>query len=399
MQNTPRRELDSELVSVIVPTNNRPQYLARLLKYYQDCRLSHAIVVADGSTGAALRENQKLVVSHHGTLHIYHQCYRSNAHSSRGLYQRITKALRATDSKYAVICADDDFIVPNALDQCAKFLDAHPDYSIAHGHLLGFYPVYFRGLSARPALWTHLATPSTIDHPDPDHRLRQHLLNYKPTFYSVHRRADLSRNMNFTARLTKDYGFAEMLPSCLSLVQGKMKFLDILHGVRTSNPKSTSSVEDSWRWHNLLTLDDYSTRYMHFRNCIAQELSSTSPMPLAAAKKAVDDAFREHLAIYMREADALLSQPRPNTVDKEPRGLSRAFLALRAAARIGLAKGRVGDLLRSPREVVTRAYYEDRLLDRGGFTPVEKLLNSQSPFHEDFQPIYDSVVRYPGLPQ
>jgi hypothetical protein len=205
--------------------------------------------------------------------------------------------------------------------------------------------------------------------------------------------------MNFTARLTKDYGFAEMLPSCLSLVQGKMKFLDILHGVRTSNPKSTSSVEDSWRWHNLLTLDDYSTRYMHFRNCIAQELSSTSPMPLAAAKKAVDDAFREHLAIYMREADALLSQPRPNTVDKEPRGLSRAFLALRAAARIGLAKGRVGDLLRSPREVVTRAYYEDRLLARGGFTPVEKLLNSQSPFHEDFQPIYDSVVRYPGLPQ
>ena len=43
------------------------------------------------------------------------------------------KALELSQSDLAVLCADDDFLVPSGLEKCIKFALDNPEYSCVHG--------------------------------------------------------------------------------------------------------------------------------------------------------------------------------------------------------------------------------------------------------------------------
>ena len=45
----------------------------------------------------------------------------------------VGKLVHMVSTPYAAFVADDDFLVPSALEQCADFLDVNQDYSAAHG--------------------------------------------------------------------------------------------------------------------------------------------------------------------------------------------------------------------------------------------------------------------------
>ena len=68
---------------ISISTRNRPNYLSRLLHYYKP---------------KILAESLKYVMS-----------------------------------KFVVLCADDDFLVPESIMKCAKLLKENSDYSISHG--------------------------------------------------------------------------------------------------------------------------------------------------------------------------------------------------------------------------------------------------------------------------
>lgn len=108
-------------VTVIIPAHNRPERLKRLLDYYAGTGIR--IIVPDSSdnryTGSI--DSSTTVYIHRPRLHFLH---------------KIKEILPIISTPYVLYCADDDFAVPEAIEEIAGFLDANPDYSVAQGHYL-----------------------------------------------------------------------------------------------------------------------------------------------------------------------------------------------------------------------------------------------------------------------
>jgi glycosyltransferase domain-containing protein len=200
----------------------------------------HQVVVADSSSARGRESNSTVIASVKDYLNIEHQLYDPEI----GFFLKITRALEQTNTKYSVICADDDFVVPGTVEECAHFLEDNPDYSAAHGLILSMYPSNIAPSISK--LWTHRLSQHTIDNADPSQRLHEHLREYEATFYSVYRRTQLMRNMELASKRTRGYQFGELLLSCLGIIQGKLKHLSMLHGIRPYNPDSTTGSHPSW---------------------------------------------------------------------------------------------------------------------------------------------------------
>ncbi len=344
-------------VTVLIPTYNRAHLLKDLLSYYRGLRFPHPIIVADSSPEPIRQANQDIVDACREVLDIRYERYPEDIDP----LLKILQGLRQVTSEYVVICADDDFIVPKGIDQCVRFLEQHPDYSVAHGRAAR--ALCYTNHSAGDKLYIGPYPVSTIEVDDPKARLELHLSRYRPTFYSVHRTVQLVRNIEITYEAAVGYRLGELLPSCLSVIQGKVKSLDVLYIVRRFMPSSAGHVIQSWSID--MASDDYSQRYQRFRECIAQELQKVTAMPIALARETVDKAFETYVSRYIT----------PSTVRQQIKKLLEA-------SRLGKA------LLR-----VVRSWQEMKWLRRGRKAAVS-LLDPQSPLYGDFVPIYQYLTRW-----
>jgi len=346
------------------------------------------------------------VASLQDVLSIHHEQYSSDTY----IPSKIAQALSVVDSEYSVVCADDDFIVPRAVERCTQFLESNPDYEVAHGHTMWVCTVELttrkRFLTfsriepdtPRSKLWSRESSQRTIDYSDPGLRLHQHLLDYWPTFYSVHRRLNLMRNMLLTANLTKDYWFGELLPGCLSIIQGKLKCLDILYQVRPYNIRD-SATESINRitptyYATLLTADDFSGRYIQFRDCLADELASVSSKPKEEAKGIVNHAFLSFLTHgILQPMYGGQSSKRDTTWERTMKRAQKAMRILRIAANLALLDHGFGTMIKTPRQFVKAAYLEQAMSARQprGYVSIDSLLKKRSPFRNDFLPVYESL--------
>lgn len=111
--------------TVIIPAHNRPERLTRLLDYYAGTGVR--IIVPDSSTKEYTGpiDSDTTIYLHRPGLHFI---------------LKINEILPLITTPYVLYCADDDFAVPQAIEQITEFLDRNPDYSIAQGHYLTFVP-------------------------------------------------------------------------------------------------------------------------------------------------------------------------------------------------------------------------------------------------------------------
>jgi hypothetical protein len=242
-------------------------------------------------------------------------------------------------------------------------------------------------------LLSHRYAQRTIDDDNAAVRLGNHLSNYSTTFYSVHRRAQLLRNMRLTHELTTDYRFGELLPSCLSLIQGKTICLEVLYMVRQVITDSTAGKTDSWT--DLLSRDDYSERYALFSDCLARELEDVTHLDQREAAEVVTQAFQAYLtsAVYRdleaNESSENGSNSRTESYKQLLERLKRVVLVLPAAARASFIETQALSMLKDPRSAYRQLQRKREEMS------IDALLDQRSPFHDDFFPIYECMGQYP----
>ena len=160
----------SDNVTVIIPAHNRPERLKRLLSYYAGTGIR--IIVPDSSDAAYTG-----VIDEATTIYIH----RPRLH----FLLKIKKILPMITTPYVLYCADDDFAVPQAIDEITAFLDSNPDYSIAQGHYLTFIPTE-RKITFYPRYIRRFDSRITSD--TPAGRLREKTKGiYAPLLYGVAR--------------------------------------------------------------------------------------------------------------------------------------------------------------------------------------------------------------------
>jgi glycosyltransferase domain-containing protein len=282
-----------EMITILIPTYNRPSYLKRLLGYYSDCRVTHAIIVADGSRDEIKKTNKDTIASFPNlkALHL-------DRYSPETTFNiRLSDALNHVNTKYCVICADDDFITPKGISQSVDFLESNPDYAVAHGRYIFFNPVS-NGDERDIFRWTTIYSNESISSTDPAIRVYQHLSKYSTrTFYAAHRTEFLKWLWTETSRYTEDTDafFNEVLASLLTLAYGKMKCLDVLYSV-----KDRSSTRE-WHWQTFrdyVKAGTYKQQYARFRECLSAHLSKQSRLDPGEAEKVIDEAMKAFMKMH-----------------------------------------------------------------------------------------------------
>ncbi len=351
-------------ISLIIPTYNRPHFLGRLLRYYRKLKFPHLIVVADSSPTPACVMNQEFIAPYSNDLNIHYKLFSPDTLPNTKIPQMLGKVA----SEYAVICADDDFIVPNAIEQCVRYLQANPDYSVVRGRsaLINCQSSTYRDSPYGLVTGAGPYTQRTIDFDDVRLRLPNHLMNYTTTFYSVHRRSDLIQNLCVTGDLTH---FDELLPSCLSLIQGKVKCLDVLYTVRQAAHKPEYPGSDLYDW---LINPDWLSSYQIFRDRLVEELVHQDEITTEKAQEIVKQAFWAYLS----------------------KGLSKKW-----QGRYAPPQGPIHILRSKARNIpVVRKIWQELRSRKPGreskFT-LPALLRPSSPYYADFMPIYQVITTPP----
>ena len=112
-------------VTVIIPAHNRPERLKRLLGNYAGTGIRILVPDSSDSRYEGPVDLSTTIYLHRPRLHFLH---------------KIKEILPMISTPYVLYCADDDFAVPEAIEEVAGFLDENPDYSVAQGHYLTFIP-------------------------------------------------------------------------------------------------------------------------------------------------------------------------------------------------------------------------------------------------------------------
>ena len=344
--------------TILIPTYNRPNYLRRLLSYYNKFGENYNMIIADSSSN----ENKKInknIISKFSKLNIF---YIDKYSPTVKGHQKFLDAINQVKTKYSVFCADDDFITPNGINQSVDFLEKNPDFSCAHGHYISFY---FKTdiIGGKKIYYQPIYPCRSVSFVSAKKRLVFHFSSYYPTFYTVHRTDLLKMIFKETIKFTDDGRFGELLPSLLTLIYGKMKKLDVFYSARERNVGSVGQT--SKNLNDFIKNGTYEKKYNKFRSCLIKHLIKNSQMNNNEAKELIDKVMTEYLNKFYpksfkgiligKMSNLLKALDLPESLDKNIRTLYRKMFT----PRYNLNKSKEIDDFRKKVESPNSKYFDD----------------------------------------
>ena len=279
--------VDLENLTIIIITYNRYNYLKRLLNFFISFKSDLKILVLDSSSKKILNQN---IISLLKSKNILWKKYDSEIFFPK----KIADACKLIDTKYTVLCADDDFIFPNALKKCINFLDNNNEFSSCFGvHYKHFSKkFFFKNILCFEKKFSKNFEISD----DTSYKRIKKYLSMKSIYYpmySVHRTLDFKKIWVTTSQNVTYWGLSEIFPCILSLCIGKMKILDTPY---------TSRERNSFVWSNKKTLEKmYSPKKIEIvKHKLAQILTEYEKTSLEENIKYSDEIFKFFLKKIFR---------------------------------------------------------------------------------------------------
>lgn len=347
--------VSSKEISILIPTRNRSDLLITLLRYLCKNSFEGPIYVGDSSDLEQIEKVKSALVTFKGKIDV-----RYGEYPGRTAPETHLSLASEAATPYAVYMGDDDFVVPSALVQCAAFLEQAPEFSACSGkavliaHQNGYPDMAagFYGGACRDLL---------------DERASQRFLNFMSgsfvTLFAVQRTIQRQEGYQGLDRMP-DWAFTELLPSCYSVIQGKIKTIDVLSLVRQHHQGYRHPMPDRYDW---LTNENWLPSYQQFANRLASLLSEKDNIPIEQAQKIIKKGFWKYLANDLTLVWRRRYEP-PDTFFK------------------GRLKTRMKNIPLATR--FWRAFYP---YTPGGKMTLKSLLRKSSPYHTDFLPVYQAI--------
>jgi len=280
--------------SILIPTFNRPRHLSRILSYYNGFEENYNVIIADSSSAENKKINKKSILLFANLDIQYIDKYLSKIE----LLYKLSDALSYINTKYSVLCADDDFITPNGINKSIDFLENNEDFSVALGDHISFY---LKNENKREEKICWDSSPyldKSITFPEAESRLASHLSDYQlTTLYAVHRTDLLKIIFKDTVKFADDDRFGELLPTMLTLIYGKMKHMNVLYCAREII--RDSSGRTSKNFFDFINNGTYEKKYNKFRECLVKALVSKEDISKEKAQKLIDKAMNKYLGSSM----------------------------------------------------------------------------------------------------
>jgi len=230
--------------TLIVPTYNRPVLLNGLLTHLAAKGSSFPIHVLDSSGPADRNLNRKIVEKHQP--HVEHVVFEEG----KPFQNKLVSHLPSIRTPYVSLCADDDLLFPEVIEDCIEQLDRAPDTVGCHGVYLN---LTLSGDRAR--LYVEYDSAS-IDAGDVVDRMIALLLDYQAITYAVYRSAHFAATFARAEQVVSPY-YWELFAGLAAIAGGKMKRLP-----RVSNIRRTFLPYPETVWHPVPLMADDPDKFM-----------------------------------------------------------------------------------------------------------------------------------------
>lgn len=207
------------MITILVFSYNRQKFLLRQIRYwstYPDFQL----LIMDGSPVAL---DFSLLESVPDNVTYIHNCYSA--------VERIQLGLDKVATPYVILHGDDEFYLPNALKQCASFLDKNSTYSAVCGTCIGFnyYDKVVVGHEGYKN-WNH-----HLYHSNGFNRVVEHFSRYSPdTIYGLWRTSDMKMAFKYVSSFPWSCSYVgELIVEAYACLSGKTKIIPYLQWLRS----------------------------------------------------------------------------------------------------------------------------------------------------------------------
>ncbi len=221
--------------TLVIPTYNRPELVRRLVAYYLRRRPDMQLLVLDSSKADTAAANAEWLKGRGpGVRHVtYPDTLQPGA--------KLAQGLPLVQTKYASLCADDDVVFLQGLQDAIAFLESHADYVSAHGLYLNFQ--VGEGTSDLK-VWREYGGPGN-EAAHPGARIFRLFQRYESLYYAVFRARDLREIFEPVPGIPSLH-YQELFQSVGALIKGKVKRLPGLYAARQSI-EAAQPERDNWQ--------------------------------------------------------------------------------------------------------------------------------------------------------
>ncbi len=251
------------LLTVIIPTRNRPENLSRQLRLFQ--RSPFPVIVADSSDPKNAARVRAAVPGF-----VRYQAFATES----TLYDKLEMALLGVETPFVLVVSDRKITFPHAVDSLLAHLSAHEDHIAAQGYILG-YADREATIDINRVIWF---TP-TIEEKDPLQRLYHLMRRYQSRAFGVFRVSPLLSAMT-QARRVEGALFQEIFLMNALALQGKMARLPLILSLQSEERSFNLPTRNNPFYWFLDDIGSFFTHYVKYRKALThfiRELGISPP--------------------------------------------------------------------------------------------------------------------------
>ena len=216
-------------LTIVIITYQRYPFLKRLLKFYMSYQSEARFLVLDSSSDYPEDPELKELLDRDNVTW-------KRFDSTTFFVNKVSEGCKHIETEYAVLCADDDFLIPMALMESVEFLKKNQDHASVHGlhfNHTNAEEAYRNGFSIRPLYQNGRSSEQEFAAA----RINAYLSGKTGCYpmYAVHRTELFQRIWTETNNFVSDWGLSELFPCALSFIYGKMKVLPFFYSSREPN--------------------------------------------------------------------------------------------------------------------------------------------------------------------
>tara|TARA_B110000090_G_scaffold210096_1_gene270027 strand:- start:413 stop:1588 length:1176 start_codon:yes stop_codon:yes gene_type:complete len=273
------------MLTIVIPSYCRQDFIIRQCAHWHGSGAS--VVIMDGSP-TSLPNNLQQVITGLGDV--------TYVHSATVLFDRLKNAAALIKTPYAVMCGDDEFLLPSGLCSAITLLEQDAAIVACIGQSLRYY------VSNNGSKCTYGTGYDTyryeIKHDNVQDRLNASVKNYNAaTCYAVTRSPVWRRSWGNLQRCSSSY-VSELEHAFTTYIWGKLASVDDVYWMRSDEnpPAITFDLErlpaEEW-WAS----NKFKTEKRNFVTNLGDELISAQSIDRAKAETTVISAFD----VYLRE--------------------------------------------------------------------------------------------------
>jgi glycosyltransferase domain-containing protein len=217
------------LVTLLVPTvHHRAALFARTLRYLDGIGFPGPIVVSDHSPEGHAGPIAQAAAAH-PRLDLKLLRHAPETH----FLTRLAHCAAEAATPYVHLHADDDFVVPGALDRLVDVMQGDSSCSAAMG--VNMHVDFGAGQVT-------VLSKQALSQAAAFERLASQLESYSSVLYALRRRDELIETFGFAAERCPDVQFWQYLESCVVALRGPVAVMEELHYVRAQHDRKWSAT-------------------------------------------------------------------------------------------------------------------------------------------------------------